>query len=401
MYDKETLQKKRHQARKLYIEQHHNKTEIARRLGVSWNFVHRWTKDASLVISDHRGWPKGKRRTHTKQEETQLVMIRKELEERDFFYGAGKIMDEYERRFPDEPQLNKSYVNRVISQHFPMSKRKHLKAVKEQNYPIEAIASLGDIQEEADFLGQKYIHGQTAPIHFFTRVYKKPFTLRLIHRVPNQGKETILDTFTHDWKAFPLPDVLSIDNGFGFTAAGRGKRYISTFIQYLLHLGVTPLFIAPKKPWMNGAVEGTHSVFARKVWNRFDFSALEEIDETVARFQEAYKKYTKTPDLLPGRKLDPGFSWKELFQKPFHPKEGMHVYLIRLVENCLQDNLEIPAIRLFQDVVKLQKMYLNQYVLAELDIYKGQLNVHIQPDGEDLQLIAQEDFPVRFGKSKY
>lgn len=401
MYDKETLLRKRHLVRKLYFDQHLNKSEIARKLGMSWNFVHRWTKDPKVKIIDHRGWPKGKRRTHTKREEERLITIRSDLEERDFFYGAGKIIDEYERRFPNEPQLNKSYVNRVISHNFPMSRRNPLKAVKEQNYPIKAITSLGEIQEEADFLGKKYIHGQTAPIHFFTRVYKKPFTLRLIHRVPNQGTETILDTFTHDWKVYPLPDLLSIDNGFGFTAAGRGKRYISTFIQYLLHLGVTPLFIAPKKPWMNGAVEGTHSVFARKVWNRFDFSNLEEIDETVTRFQEAYKKYTKTPDLLPGRNLDLGFSWKDLFQKPFHPKEGMRVYLIRLVENYVQDDLEIPAIRLFQDVVELQKSYLNQYVLAELDIYKGQLNIHIQSDGEDLLLIEQKEFPVRFGKRKY
>jgi hypothetical protein len=29
------------------------------------------------------------------------------------------------------------------------------------------------------------------------------------------------------------------------------------------------------------------------------------------------------------------------------------------------------------------------------------LNIHIQPDREDLQLIAQKKFPVRFGNRKY
>lgn len=401
MYDKETLFRKRHLAQKLHFEQHLNKSEIARRLGVTWSFVHKWTKDPKVQITDRRGWPKGKRRTHTKREEERLIVIRSELEERDFFYGAGKIIDEYERKFPSEPQLNRSYVNRVISQHFPMSKRKSLKAVKEQNYPFEAITSLGSIQEEADFLGKKYIHGQTAPIHFFTRVYKKPFTLRLIHRVPDQGTETILDTFTQDWKAFPLPDVLSIDNGFGFTAAGSGKRYISSFIQYLLQLGVTPLFIAPKKPWMNGAVEGTHSVFARKVWNKFHFSNLEEIDETVAQFQEAYRQYAKTPEFLSGRSLEQSFSWKDVIRQPFQPEEGMQVYLIRLVENRIQEDRELPTIQLFQDMVELDRVYLNQYVLVMLDIFNEQVKIHIQPDGKELQLIAQKDFSIRFAKMKY
>ncbi|MBW6466091.1 MAG: hypothetical protein K0B06_06275 [Brevefilum sp.] len=401
MYDKETLEKKRQQAQKMYQQQHLNKTEIARRLAVSWNFVHRWTKEPDLGITDQRGWPSGKSRSHTKQEEFRVTAIRKELEEIGFFYGAGKIMDEYKSRFPSEPQLNRSYVNRVISKHFPMSRRNALKAVREHNYPIEAISSLGNIQEEADFLGKKYIHNRTAPIHFFTRVYKKPFTLRLIKRVPDEGSETILDTFTEDWKVYPLPDVLSIDNGFGFTSAGRGQRYLSAFIQYLLHLGVAPLFIAPKKPWMNGSVEGTHSVFARKIWNRFDFRNLEEVDETVARFQEEYRKYTNTPDLLPGRLLDLDFSWRDLFQKSFHPRDGMYIYLIRLVQTYNRDEVEIPAITLFQDLIELEKAYLNQYVLTRLDVNKGLANIFIQPDGEELKLIAEKDFPLRFSKNKY
>jgi hypothetical protein len=343
----------------------------------------------------------GKKRSHTEQEELRLIVIRRELEENGFFYGAGKMIDEYQDRFPNEPLLNKSFVNRVISQHFPMSRRSALKAVKEQNYPISVISALGDIQEEADFLGKKFIHGRTAPIHFITRVYKKPFTLRLIKRVPDQGSETILDTFTQDWKVYPLPDILSIDNGFGFTAAGRGKRYISGFIQCMLFLGVTPLFIAPKKPWMNGSVEGTHSVFARKVWNRFDFKNLEEVDETVDRFQEAYRQYTKTPKALPGRTLQQDFNWQDMFRTPFHPQDGMCIYLIRLVQEYQKDQFQIPAIRLFKELVELDKQYINSYVLVKLDIYREQLAIYVEPDQENQKLIAEKNFPLQFAKKRY
>lgn len=401
MYDKETLEKKRHQVRELYKKKTLNKKEIAKRLGVSWNFVHKWTEDLVSEISDQRGWPFGKKRTHTNQEELRLIMIRRELEKSDFFFGAGKMIDEYQKRYPGDPQLNKSFVNRVISKNFPMSRRSTLKAVKEQKYPIRMLSSLGDIQEEADFLGQKYIHGRTAPIHFFTRVYKNPFTLRLIKRVPDQGSETILDTFTQDWKVYPLPDILSIDNGFGFTAAGRGKRYISGFIQSMLRLGVTPLFIAPKKPWMNGSVEGTHSVFARKVWNKFDFKTLEEIDETVARFQEAYRQYTKTPNALPGRTLDEDFNWQEMICAPFQPQDGMCIYLIRLVQEYQKDQLKIPAIRLFKELVEMDKQYINTYVLVKLDVYREQLFIYVEPDQDGQELVMEKRLPLHFAKIRY
>ena len=401
MYDKETLEKKRRQVRELYKKKTLNKKEIAKRLGVSWNFVYKWTEDLVSEISDQRGWPLGKKRAHTDQEELRLIMIRRELEKSSFFYGAGKMIDEYQKRFPGDPQLNKTFVNRVISKNFPMSRRSTLKAIKEQKYPIRMMSSLGDIQEEADFLGQKYIHGRTAPIHFFTRVYKNPFTLRLIKRVPDQGSETILDTFTQDWKVYPLPDILSIDNGFGFTAAGRGKRYISSFIQCMLRLGVAPLFIAPKKPWMNGSVEGTHSVFARKVWNKFDFKNLEEIDETVARFQEAYRQYTKTPNALPGRTLDEDFNWQDMFCTPFQPQDGMCIYLIRLVQEYQKDQLEFPAFRLFKDLVEMDKQFINTYVLVKLDVYREQLFIYVEPDQDGQKLVMEKDWPLHFAKMRY
>lgn len=365
------------------------------------NFVHKWTEDLVSEINDQRGWPLGKKRSHTDQEELRLIMIRRELEKSSFFYGAGKMIDEYQKRFPGDSHLNKSFVNRVISKNFPMSRRSTLKAVKELKYPIRMLSSLGDIQEEADFLVQKYIHGRTAPIHIFTRVYKNPFTLRLIKRVPDQGSVTILDTFTQDWKVYPLPDILSIDNGFGFTAAGSAKRYISGFIQCMLRLGVTPLFIAPKKPWMNGSVEGTHSVFVRKVWYKFDFKNLEEIDEAVARFQEAYRQYAKTPNALPGRILDENFNWQDMLSTSFQPQDGMCIYLIRLVQEYQKDQSEIPAIRLFKELVEMDKQYINTYVLVKLDVNRERLFIYVEPDQDGQELVMEKHLPLQFAKMRY
>ncbi len=75
-----------------------------------------------------------------------------------------------------------------------------LKVVENQHYPLVTLSGLGKIQEGIDFIGHKYIYGSSKPIHFFTRFYKKPSTLRLIKRVINQGMEVALETTSRDWK---------------------------------------------------------------------------------------------------------------------------------------------------------------------------------------------------------
>lgn len=53
---------------------------IARRLGVSRPFVHRW-KDADDPTVDQRGWAKGKKRKYTDAQETNVLAARDEAEQ--------------------------------------------------------------------------------------------------------------------------------------------------------------------------------------------------------------------------------------------------------------------------------------------------------------------------------
>lgn len=58
-------------------------SEIARRLGVSRPFVHRW-KDAKDPTEDQRGWVKGRKRKYTGQQEKDVLAARMEAE-KEFF----------------------------------------------------------------------------------------------------------------------------------------------------------------------------------------------------------------------------------------------------------------------------------------------------------------------------
>jgi len=60
---------------------------IARELGVSRPFVHKW-KDTSDTETDARGWEKGRKRKYTKEQEKKVVKKRKEINDK--FFSEGK-----------------------------------------------------------------------------------------------------------------------------------------------------------------------------------------------------------------------------------------------------------------------------------------------------------------------
>jgi transposase len=62
-----------------YAAQGMPSAQIARRLGVSRPFVHKW-KDVDHTEEKKRGWKKGKRRTYTDTQEEKVVETRKKAE---------------------------------------------------------------------------------------------------------------------------------------------------------------------------------------------------------------------------------------------------------------------------------------------------------------------------------
>lgn len=398
MYDKQTLVKKRTLVKELFFTKHFNKSEIARKIAVSYPFVLRWTTLRDEPAKDKRGWPKGKRRSRTKEEEQRIIAIRKELNDKKaFFFGPDRILGEYRLKYPQAKKVSRPFITRVIHEAFPESHQEMLKATKEQQYPLKALSSLGKTKESIDFIGHKFLKGQGKPIHFFTRVYSSPFTLRLIKRVENQRMETALEITSKDWKVYPLPDCLWLDNGFGFVASGGRPRVISPFIQYLLVLGVTPVFIAPKKPWMNGNIEGTNSVFAKKVWQKHRFKNLSEIDHILSQFEAEYRLIHPFSPAKEEKHLESGFTYQDMLSKPFEPKSDMTIYLIRLVE--IQEN-QLSAIRIFKEQIIMDYQYLNTYVLVKINLFKETAIIFTEKENGCLQTVAERKFTLKFAKLK-
>ncbi|RCV64209.1 hypothetical protein C5S53_09860 [Methanophagales archaeon] len=72
-----------------------------------------------------------------------------------------------------------------------------------------------------------------------------------------------------------IPEYLQIDNGAYFIGDLRHARHFSRVVRLCLYFGVEPVFIAPRKPWMNGTIDDFYGEFEEKLWVREQFSDLE------------------------------------------------------------------------------------------------------------------------------
>lgn len=243
-------------------------------------------------------------------------------------------------------------------------------------YPVQCIRNLGHIQESADFIGKKYIAGQSEPINIFSTSYYSPFKLYQIKRVLAEKSVYAIQELVNQWRKYPIPDLFRIDNGLRFRGTSRGKRYLGMFLRFLLNLNVAPLFGSPSKPWTNPSVEGHNRVFNEKVWGNNFFTGLEQIDVECERFnQESLDlfKFRYSQMIVNGN-----FRYLEKNQititDKLQSKKNKKIYFIRFVESIEQGRK--TSITILNETVILPEKYNHQFVFVEWNIEKEQLSIY-------------------------
>ena len=89
--------------------------------------------------------------------------------------------------------------------------------------------------------------------------------------------DNVIEFLLDCWTENAIPNYLQMDNGASFIGDLMHSRHFSRVVRLCLHLGVEPVFIAPRKPWMNGKIEGFNGDFGEKLWEREQFRDLEHI----------------------------------------------------------------------------------------------------------------------------
>lgn len=382
-YGEKKLIKTRVKANEMYFKEGISKKKISKAIGMSKNFVIRWTKKESQDPTvDNRGWPKGLRRHWDKLTEQRIENIHNELSKdpQEFFAGASVISLELKKRYPNGKVPPLRTIGKIMSDLGLSTKKKKRSgrgASRYLCYPEHTIYNLLEGRVlEADFIGKKYITGRTAPLHFVGFSFKKAPKLRYYKRIEADTANSFIRGCNEFFDKFEKPDFVKLDNSLSFIGSASGRRNLSKAMKFLLENKVTPIFAVPRKPFSQASIEGNNSVFSRFFWNKIDFKSLKEIDVKLNWFNISSKNYSGY--------IPPENNLTE--EKKFIPK----VYFIRQVK---EDENGKGFVGVLNENISVDTSYINYFVLAEWNLLNERLLIHFERK-QVPETIGQIDFKI-------
>ncbi|MBD3360708.1 hypothetical protein GF366_02820 [Candidatus Peregrinibacteria bacterium] len=378
----------RKQVNELHFKFGISKSEIARKKNVSRGFVIRWTRKPNMdTTRDKRGWPAGKSRKWDTAAYDKVESLYHQLKSdpEEYFYGATAIQIAWRKHYPEDPCPPIRTLGRMLKKRNLSSSAKKESsrgAAQYLCYPEYSIYNVISTRTlEADFVGEKYIHGRTAPINFIGYAFKKAPKLRYFKRIHGKTSKEFKKHTADFIETYEKPTAIKVDNALAFIGSASGKRNISSTMEYLLGEEIIPIFSVPRKPFSQASIEGNNSVFSRKFWNCIEFNSVSEIDQKLEGFNTSSLNYTR---YWKDRKKNRG-SKKE--SERFQP----YVYFIRQVRE--DENHEDGTINILNEKVRVPGDYITYFVLAQWDLAAEQLTVSIEKE-QQLKPIEKISFKI-------
>jgi len=339
------------------------------------------------------GWQTGKSRKYSSRLITEIVNIRKRLEEnpKEYYYGAERIIQELiELGYNKDEIPSIAYIKKVLSQTECVRQTKYKDYTPLKGYPEAFFKTLG-LLCEIDFIGYKQIHNSNYPIHFLALAYRK-FKYGHVWRIKAEKSSIITPLLFDFWQDNPKPDIVQMDNDWAFLGSGSAQGTISYMIRFLLASGITPLFIPEASPWRNGLVEGLNSVFGRKFWQKHDFKSLRHIDKELGIYNEKTKDYKVKRfklDLSRYKTISKERSFSKRLITGYKFKDSDIIYFIRLGHSY---NKRI-GVKVLNYKITIPEEFLNHYLLIKLHIAFGIVSLY--QETEDGQLIEIKKSKIR------
>lgn len=305
----------------------------------------------------------------------------------DEFYVDAKAIENrlIETQTNPEPlkSINRSFICRTLkAEGLTHVKKPRIKnSSRYQHYPAKLLARLAEQTLEVDFL-ERYLTSQTTPINFIG-MSVKTLKLRQFQRIDGQTNQELIKSLSWFEECFFTPQAVKLDNASAHAGNFRYQRCLSRAVLHLLSRKIIPVFTAPRKPWNNGSVEGSNSVFSRNFWQPHTFTSVMEIEEKLALFNRSSLKHSLYNSACKSvaRPL------------PFEPR----VYYIRKVEAIASGKQGCFSIA--NTMVFIHKEYVNLFVLTEWNLWTEYLTVYFETEHGQAQCIHTQKFPIH-SKSK-
>ena len=148
----------------------------------------------------------------------------------------------------DTPSI--STINRIVKKHnLKINKRERYKRVKsKKRYTILNPTRINEVHQ-IDFVGPRFIKGYGA----ISSLNLIDVVSNQVHIMQNNSKSmgSVIAFLIQYWNNNPIPRYLQADNGMNFIGDFMHPHNFSRFTRFCLLVGVEPVFITPRSPWMN------------------------------------------------------------------------------------------------------------------------------------------------------
>src|SRR5206468_861022 len=108
------------------------------------------------------------------------------------------------------------------------------------------------------------------------------------------------------WAELGLPAYAQFDNDTRFQGAHQFADTVGRVSRLCLSLGVVPVFAPPLEHGLQNAIEGFNAFWQAKVWQRFTFAGLAELDTHSSHYVRAHRaRHALRADQAPARRPFP------------------------------------------------------------------------------------------------
>jgi len=367
-------------------------SKICKSLGRSRSWLQKWVgRYNNLNKSSDKEWfreesraPKNVHRKTDSEIEQLVVNVRKSLMEgttEDTKYrciGAVEIqfrMHELGYSEGDTPSL--STIKRIVKRNglVVQNRKRYIRCKSKKRYTLLNPTKANEVHQ-MDFVGPRHIkgYGRISSLNLIDVVSSKA----RIRQYAGQTMDNVIEFLLDCWTKNAIPNYLQMDNGASFIGDLIHPRHFSRVVRLCLHLGVEPVFIAPRKPWMNGKIEDFNGDFGAKLWEREQWTDIEHIRSEAKIFLMRHNnrqdwKYRKTDlEAIPHRKLPEDF---EIDANSLPITEGK-VHFIRQVK-------ENGTISVLNEGFDADKSLAYKYVWATIDTKQEQMTIHYREKNEE------------------
>jgi hypothetical protein len=101
--------------------------------------------------------------------------------------------------------------------------------------------------------------------------------------------KSILPAMVEHWRAVGLPAYAQFDNDMRFQGPYNRPGLLSRIVRTCLSLGVTPVFVPPRETGFQAAIENYNGQWQAKVWSRFTFGSLAQVQRQSACYVQAHR----------------------------------------------------------------------------------------------------------------